>query len=119
VAKGKTKYLLVTHAAYGYWEQRYGLEQIGISGLSPTQEPSQKELTEVIEESKEHNLKYVIFEQNVSSKVAEVIQKEIGAETLQLHNLEAATKEDIQNHEDYFSLMKKNLETIKKAIGVK
>jgi zinc transport system substrate-binding protein len=119
VAKGKTKYLLVTHAAYGYWEQRYGLEQIAISGLSPTQEPSQKELTEVIEESKEHHLKYVIFEQNVSSKVAEVIQKEIGAETLKLHNLEAVTKEDIQNHEDYFSLMKKNLETIKTAIGVK
>lgn len=34
VDNSKTKYLLVSHAAYGYWER----------GLSPSQEPSQKEL---------------------------------------------------------------------------
>jgi zinc transport system substrate-binding protein len=113
----KTKYLLVSHAAYGYWEKRYGLIQIPISGLSPTQEPSQKELQEIITESTEHGIRYVIFEQNVSPKVAQIIQKEIGAESLTLHNLESLTEENIQQKEDYFSIMRDNLAAIKKALN--
>jgi zinc transport system substrate-binding protein len=117
IESSKTKNLLVAHAAYGYWEKRYGIEEIAISGLSPTQEPSQKELQKIIEESMEHNIHYVIFEQNVSPKVAEIIQKEIGAESLTLHNLEAITEENIKQNDDYFSIMRKNLETIKKALN--
>ncbi|MED3572585.1 metal ABC transporter substrate-binding protein [Cytobacillus praedii] len=113
----KTKYLLVSHAAYGYWEERYGIEQIAIAGLSPTQEPTQKGLQSIIEESKEHQIQYVIFEQNLSTKVAEIIQKEIGAESLILHNLEAITEENLKQNDDYFSIMRRNLETIKKALN--
>jgi zinc transport system substrate-binding protein len=117
IESSKTRNLLVAHAAYGYWEKRYGIEEIAISGLSPTQEPTQKELQAIIEESTEHNIHYVIFEQNVSPKVAEIIQKEIGADSLTLHNLEAITEENIKQKDDYFSIMRKNLETIKKALN--
>jgi zinc transport system substrate-binding protein len=117
IESSKTKDLLVSHAAYGYWEKRYGIEVSAITGLSPTQEPTQKELQKIIEESMEHNIHYVIFEQNVSPKVAEIIQKEIGAESLTLHNLEAVTEENIKQKDDYFSIMRKNLETIKKALN--
>ena len=44
VANAKTKEILVSHAAYGYWEQRYGLKQIPIAGISASDEPSQKRL---------------------------------------------------------------------------
>lgn len=117
IENSKTKYLLVSHAAYGYWEERYGIEQIAIAGLSPTQEPTQKGLQRIIEESKEHQIQYVIFEQNLSTKVAEIIQKEIGAESLILHNLEAITEENLKQKDDYFSIMRRNLETIKKALN--
>ncbi|MFC0418550.1 metal ABC transporter substrate-binding protein [Cytobacillus solani] len=117
IENSKTKYLLVSHAAYGYWEERYGIEQIAIAGLSPTQEPTQKGLQSIIEESKEHQIQYVIFEQNLSTKVAEIIQKEIGAESLILHNLEAITEENLKQNDDYFSIMRRNLETIKKALN--
>ncbi|MCA1032484.1 zinc ABC transporter substrate-binding protein [Bacillus timonensis] len=109
------KEILVAHAAYGYWEERYGLEQIPVSGISPTDEPSQRELQALIDLAKEHNITYIIFEQNTSSKLSEIIQKQLGAKTLTLHNLEALTDEDIKNNEDYFSLMRKNIETIKTA----
>jgi zinc transport system substrate-binding protein len=59
----------------------------------------------------------VIFEQNVSPKVAKIIQEEIGAKSLTLHNLEAVTEENIKQKDDYFSIMRKNLETIKKALN--
>ncbi|MBP2242743.1 zinc transport system substrate-binding protein [Cytobacillus eiseniae] len=117
IEHSKTKYLLVSHAAYGYWEERYGIEQIATAGLSPTQEPTQKGLQSIIEESKEHQIQYVIFEQNLSTKVAEIIQKEIGAESLILHNLEAITDENLKQDDDYFSIMRRNLETIKTALN--
>src|SRR5699024_1042758 len=44
-----TNDILVTHAAYGYWEQSYGIEQVSIAGLSPSQEPSQKQIEEILE----------------------------------------------------------------------
>ncbi len=117
ISESEHKEILVSHAAYGYWEERYGLNQISVSGLSPTQEPSQKQLQTIIETAQEHNIKYVIFEENVTGKIAEVVQKEIGAEALTLHNLESLTEDDIKNNEDYFSLMRKNLETLKKALN--
>ena len=117
VDSAKTNKILVSHAAYGYWENRYGLEQISVTGLSPTQEPSQKQLTEIINTAKENEIQYVIFDQNISGKIAEVVKNEIKAEALVLHNLEAATEEDVENEEDYFSLMRQNLETLKKALN--
>ncbi len=117
IESSKMRNLLVSHAAYGYWEKRYGIETIAITGLSPTQEPTQKELQAIIEESTEHNIHYVIFEQNVSPKIAKIIQEEIGAKSLSLHNLEAVTEENIKQNDDYFSIMRKNLETIKTALN--
>ncbi|KGP71703.1 metal ABC transporter solute-binding protein, Zn/Mn family [Pontibacillus yanchengensis] len=111
------KKLLVSHAAYGYWEEAYGVEQVAIAGLSSTQEPSQQQLERIIEKSKKYDLEYVIFEQNITPKIAEVIQKEIGAESLRLHNLSVLTEEDIEDNEDYFSLMKQNLNTLEKALS--
>jgi zinc transport system substrate-binding protein len=117
IESSRTKDLLVAHAAYGYWEARYGIEEIAISGLSPTQEPTQKELQKIIEESTEHNIHYVIFEQNVSPKVAKIIQEELGAKSLTLHNLEAITEENIKQKDDYFSIMRRNLETLETALN--
>jgi zinc transport system substrate-binding protein len=117
IEHAENKHLLVAHEAYGYWSNRYGIIQIAVNGLSPTQEPSQRELTKLIEEAKEHDLKYIAFEQNVSSRVAEMIQREIGAETVTLYNLESISAEDMKNQEDYFSLMQKNLQTLKKVLN--
>lgn len=112
-----TKTFFVSHAAFGYLANTYNLEQIAIAGLNSQEDPSQKELTKIIDLAKEKNVEYILFEQNVSSKLTEVIQKEIGAESLVLHNLGVLSKEDIKNKETYFTLMKKNLETLKTALN--
>ncbi|OES45602.1 metal ABC transporter solute-binding protein, Zn/Mn family [Domibacillus iocasae] len=111
------KEILVSHAAYGYWEKSYGIEQLSVAGLSPTDEPSQKELKELADTAVEHGIRYVIFEQNITPKIAEVIQKEIGAESLRLHNLATLTEEDLAAGEDYMSIMKQNIETLKTAMN--
>ncbi|SIT00091.1 zinc transport system substrate-binding protein [Salimicrobium salexigens] len=109
--------IIVSHAAYGYWEQAYGIEQIAVSGLSPTNEPSQKGLETIIETAEQNDLDHVFFEQNVTPKVADVVKKEIGAEALRLHNLSVLTEEDVKNEEDYFTLMQRNLETLMEGLS--
>ncbi|MFC4023750.1 metal ABC transporter solute-binding protein, Zn/Mn family [Oceanobacillus longus] len=109
------KHILVAHAAYGYWEERYGIEQIAVNGLSSSSEPSQKDLTNIIDQAKEYDLNYIIFEQNSSNNVSEIIQEEIGADSLIIHNLSVLTEEDVNNKEDYFSLMEQNLEVLDKV----
>ncbi len=107
------KDLLVSHASYGYWEHRYGIHQISITGLSPENEPSQKHLQTIIETAKEHHLHYIIYDQVPSAKVVDTVQKETGTKPITLHNLEYITEDDKSKKEDYFSLMNKNIDTLK------
>ncbi|MFI8686113.1 metal ABC transporter substrate-binding protein [Rossellomorea sp. NPDC077527] len=110
------KTFYVSHAAYSYWEERYGLHQEAIAGLNTADEPSQQELKKIIEKGKKDNVRYILFEQNVSSRLTEVVQNELGAKSLTLHNLSVLTAEDRKENEDYFSLMKRNIDTLKKAL---
>ncbi|WP_182200884.1 metal ABC transporter solute-binding protein, Zn/Mn family [Paraliobacillus salinarum] len=111
------KEILVSHAAYGYWEKAYGLKQVAITGLSSSDEPSQKEIEQILQTIEEKNIKYLFFEQNVSSRLASVIQQEAGVETLQLHNLEVLTDEEMKDNQTYFSIMEKNLKALEKALN--
>ncbi|WP_347552595.1 zinc ABC transporter substrate-binding protein [Pseudalkalibacillus hwajinpoensis] len=111
------KEFLISHDAYSYWETRYGLEQLSVSGLSPAQEPTQKQLEDIIQTAEDHDLSYMIFEQNATPKPAKAVQRELGFETLRIHNLSVLTEEDVANNETYLTLMEKNIETMKKALS--
>ncbi|MGG0458426.1 metal ABC transporter substrate-binding protein [Bacillus mycoides] len=115
VANAKTKEILVSHAAYGYWEQRYGLKQIPIAGISASDEPSQKQLADITKTVKEHDLKYILFETFSTPKVASVIQKETGTKVLRLNHLATISEDDAKNNKDYFTLMEENVNTLKEA----
>lgn len=117
VQDAKRKEIIVAHSAYGYWESRYGIEQISISGLSTTNEPSQKKLEEIIDQAKEYNIHYILFEQNVNSKLAEIVEEEVGAKALTLHNLSVLTEENIDNNDTYFTIMNQNIKTLNKALN--
>jgi zinc transport system substrate-binding protein len=111
------KTFFVSHAAFGYLAGTYGLEQVPVAGLNSQDEPSQKELTEIVKLAKSMNIKTILFEQNVSSNLTKVIQNEIGADALTMHNLGVLTPQDVDNKEDYFTLMEQNLETLTKALN--
>ncbi|RUS58406.1 adhesin [Kurthia sp. 3B1D] len=113
----ETKEFYVSHAAFGYIAGTYGLKQVSVAGLNSQDEPSQKELTQIVAQAKKDNIQYILFEQNVSSKLAAVIQNDIGAKDLTAHNLSVLTKEDIAVKRDYFSIMEDNLETFKTALS--
>lgn len=49
-------------------KKRYGIKQISVLGLSPTEEPSQKQLENIVKTAKEHNIKYVILKAMSAAK---------------------------------------------------
>lgn len=114
--QAKRKSFFVSHSAFGYIAGTYGLSQISVAGLNSQDEPSQKELTKIVDQAKKEDIHYVLFEQNVSSNLAKVIEKDIGAEALTLNNLSVLTNDNIKNKEDYFTIMHQNIETFKKAL---
>ncbi|MFD1032583.1 metal ABC transporter solute-binding protein, Zn/Mn family [Metaplanococcus flavidus] len=115
-AAAEQKSFFVSHSAFGYWADAYDLNQVAVAGLNSQDEPSQQELVEIVEQAEELNIEYIAFEQNVSSRLTEIIQKEIGAEAVQLHNLSVLTQEEIDAGETYFSLMQKNIEEMEKIL---
>lgn len=55
------KELVVAHEAFGYLCHAYGLEQMGIEGLSADDEPDPKQMSEVIRFAKEHQVKTIFL----------------------------------------------------------
>ena len=104
---------VTSHNAFGYLAAEYGLNQIGIAGLSPDAEPSPRELVSITTFAKIHDIRYIFFESLVSPKLAETIANEIGAKTLVLNPLEGLTDEDIASGQEYFSVMQKNLVSLR------
>lgn len=117
ILHSERKDIVVSHAAYGYWEYEYGIEQIPITGLSPSVEPSQKQLKEIVDFVKEHNVKYILFETFATPKVASVVKNETNTEILRLNHLGTVSEEDIKAKKDYFDLMQENIDTLDKALN--
>lgn len=110
------KEVVTSHEAFGYLCDAYGLTQVGIEGLTPDSEPSPARMTEVIQFVKEHQVSVIFFEEMVSPKVAKTIAEAAGCTTDVLNPLEGISEEDMMAGEDYFSVMEKNLEALKKAL---
>jgi zinc transport system substrate-binding protein len=109
--------VIVAHEAFGYLCKAYGLNQTPIEGLSPDSEPDPARMAEIIEFASEHDIKVVFFEELVSPKVAETIAEAIGAETDVLSPIEGLSDEDIEAGADYFTVMRRNLDSLKKALS--
>lgn len=106
--------IVVSHTAFGYLAERYRLEQIGVSGLTPENEPAPQRLIEVAEEAREHGATTIFFETLVSPKVADTIAREVGAKTAVLDPLEGLSP---GAPGDYLSIMRANLATLRTALG--
>lgn len=112
----KQKNIVTSHIAFAYLAKEYGLNQVAISGLSPDEEPSAQQLTEVTKFAKENNVKYIFFESLVSPKLSETIANEVGAKTLVLDPIEGLSDDDIKQGKNYFTVMEDNLKNLKTAL---
>ena len=107
------------HAAFGHLAERYGLEQIPISGLSPEAEPGPTDLARIADTSRELGVSYVMVEPIISTSYAETLAREINAQLLPLHPLESLTLDESKRGDDYFSIMEANLSNLSMALECK
>lgn len=110
------KDIVVSHEAFGYLCDAYGLNQVGIEGLSPDSEPDPARMAEIIDFVKKNHVKVIFFEDLVSPKVAKTIASETGADAQMLNPLEGLSDEELKNGADYFSVMENNLQQLKAAL---
>jgi zinc transport system substrate-binding protein len=109
--------IVTSHAAFGYLAQRYDLEQIPVTGISPEVEPSARDLEDVIAQVKEHGASTVFFETLVSPRLAKTVARETRARTAELNPIEGLSEDELADGENYFSVMRSNLEALRRALG--
>jgi len=105
----------ISHESIGYLSDRYGFVQHGVSGMN-NENPTQQEVIDMLEGLKADGSKYILVEQNVSSKVTDIISDRGGVEQLEFHNLSVLMDEDDPDA-DYQSLMRGNIEALDKALN--
>lgn len=109
--------LVTSHEAFGYLAQRYGLEQIPITGLSPEAEPQPQDLVRVVQLVEERGVTTVFYETLVSPRIAETVARDTGASTAVLDPLEGLTEDELDRGEDYFTRMRANLRALEEGLG--
>lgn len=103
-------YFLVTHAAYSTWSG-YGLIQIPITDMYES-EISNQDFDSLKRLAKDLHLYYLYFEDNISNYKAKQLQNDLHLNAATLYNLATLNYDQINNGEDYFSLMYQNINNL-------
>ncbi len=106
---------ITTHTAFGYLADRYGLTQLGITGLSPDAEPSPARVAKVQADAREHGVTTIFYETLVSPAIAKSIAGDLGLVTDVLDPIEGIT--ETSRGRDYVAVMRSNLAALEKANG--
>ena len=109
------KVIAVSHAAFGYLCNEWGIEQLYINKLSPDEEPTQSAINGIIDAVKTYGIDTIFFEELASDEVARFIAEKTGTKCVELNPLEGLSQEDIDAGEDYFSVYRDNMSKIAEA----
>lgn len=106
--------LVTSHTAFGYLADRYALEQVGITGLTPEAEPNPQELANLTEFVTTNDVQTIFYETLVSPDVAQTIANTTGANTDVLDPVEGLS--DASEGEDYLQVMQSNLANLQAGL---
>ncbi len=105
------KKLFVTHGAYDYLCEEFGMEQIALEGVSGDSDPSPAQMADIVEQIKAEGAKCIFYDPQAGDKVAAAAAKEAGIEAMPLHTFEGDGE-----HRDYIEIMQLNLENLKRGL---
>lgn len=109
--------LVTAHDAFGRLGARYDLRVESIAGISPEEEPEPRRLARLARLVREEGITTVFTEELVSPQVAEVLARDAGVRTDVLSPIESLTPAQRRAGDDYVSLMRRNLDRIRTALG--
>ena len=103
--------IVVSHEAYGYLADSYGLTQVGIAGIDPEGEPSPARLREIEAVITETGVTTIFTESLINPRVAEVLAADLGITTAVLNPVES-----VGEGQDYLGEMESNLTALRTAL---
>ncbi|KAA1398009.1 metal ABC transporter substrate-binding protein [Aeromicrobium ginsengisoli] len=109
----KNRTIVTSHAAFQYLADRYDLTQVPIAGIDPANEPSPAQLADITDLVRKDKITTIFTEELVSPAIADTIANEAGVRTATLDPIEGLS--DATKDQTYLTLMRKNLETLRKA----
>jgi zinc transport system substrate-binding protein len=108
-----TRSLVVSHEAFGYLAEAYGLEQLGLTGLAPEAEPTVERLGAAGAALADARATAVFFEAgDEARRIAESVAADFGVPALPLGTLESEPASG-----DYLSVMDDNLASLRRGLG--
>jgi len=110
----KHKDFVALHPGWSYFSRRYGIMQAGAVEEFPEQEPSGKQIADIVKKVKSLNIKVIFAEPQISAKAAQVIASSIpGMKVLFLDPLGDPAKSDVST---YIKTMRHNVDVMAEAL---
>ncbi|MBB2923587.1 metal ABC transporter substrate-binding protein [Cellulomonas cellasea] len=109
--------LVTSHEAFGYLADRYGLVQVGISGLDPEVEPSPARLRDVGEVVATSGVRTLFFERSAGPGLAAALAEDLGVGTAVLDPLETQPPGESDAEPDYPAVMRSNLAALRSGLA--
>jgi zinc transport system substrate-binding protein len=116
-SKFKKKSYIGFHPSFTYFNKRYGLSYAGVIEEFAGDEPSAQEMANIVQVTRENNIRAVFSEPFLDSRSANAIAKEINGKVLVLNPLHTLTPEDRAKGKDYFSVMNDNVEALGEVLN--
>lgn len=114
------KPIITTNLLFNYWHDAYDLEIISLIQDAHTDSDIPGDIIEFKEEALLHDINLILYEYNSNSPdgdalIDALIAEGVAAESRTLYGLNVLTQENINNGDDYISLMWENLEVLIEA----
>ncbi len=109
--------IVTSHAAFGHLAVAFGLVQESIAGVDPAAEPTAERIAELRELVESEGVTTIFAEELVAPDLARTLADEAGVALATLDPLEGLTPDKVAAGEDYASVMRTNLETLRGALG--
>ena len=108
--------LMTFHEAFPYFARAYDLEVIAVIALDPDDALSTRELANLVDLIRQHNLPPLFTEPQYPSLAAEVLSRETGASVYELDPCVTAPEGETPL-DWYEQIMRSNLLTLREALG--
>jgi ABC-type Zn uptake system ZnuABC Zn-binding protein ZnuA len=103
--------LVTSHLSFGYLAERYGLEQVGaVYPLNPSSEPSARDIAELQDLIREHDVPALFTESTVNPKLAQQVAEDTGTPLVRLYS--GSLGEPGSGAETYIGLIRTNISAI-------
>jgi len=106
---------VIAHPSFGYLSREYNLNQISVTGQEEVEEPSPKLVSDIINQIKQKNIKYILYDRTENENIIRPIIEATGVQKIEIYGM-GAVPQDVEDKENFITLMTKNIDNLITAL---